>query len=78
MRTTIDVDEDVLLNMKQIAAQRGTTLGQAVSELLREALRPNPSAARTRNGVPLFQPLPNAKLPSLALVNALRDGVDEV
>jgi hypothetical protein len=77
MRTTIDIDEDVLLKMKQIATQRGTTLGAAVSEYLRRALRTRPEEAERRNGVPLIQPLPGAKLPSLALVNQLRDGEDE-
>ena len=74
MRTTIDIDEDVLLNMKQVAAQQGTTLGRAVSGFLREALRPSAGKARTRNGVPLFTPVAGGKLPSLALVNELRDG----
>ncbi len=77
MRTTIAIDDDVLLNMKQVAANRGTTLGEAVSAQLRESLRPRGKAAKTRNGVPLIETVPRAKLASLALVNQLRDGVEE-
>lgn len=72
MRTTLDLDEDLLLVAKQLAVQRRTTAGRIISELVRQALEPR-NAPRTRNGVPLFRPKPGAEKPSLPLVNQLRD-----
>ena len=72
MRTTLDLDDDLLQVAKQLARQRGATLGQVISELARQALEPK-SPPRLRNGVPLFAPKPGAKKPHLDLVNRLRD-----
>lgn len=38
MRTTLDIDNDVLQAAKELAAARNTTAGSIVSELLRKAL----------------------------------------
>ena len=72
MRTTLDLDDDVLQVAKQLALQRGKTAGQIISELTRQALEPK-SAPKRRNGVPLFSPKAGAKKPHLRLVNRLRD-----
>ncbi len=72
MRTTLNLDDDVLQVAKQLARQRGTTAGEVISELARQALEPR-SPAKVRNGVPLFTPKPGARKPHLALVNQLRD-----
>jgi hypothetical protein len=72
MRTTLELDDDLLQVARQLAAQRGTTMGQVISELVRKALTPK-AAPRVRNGVPLFAPRPRAKRPHPALVNKLRD-----
>jgi hypothetical protein len=73
MRTTLDVDEDVLQAAKELAASRGSTAGKVLSDLARTALRP-PRAARVRNGVPLLPTRPrNAPRPTMKLVNELRD-----
>ncbi len=72
MRTTLDLDDDILQVAKQLALQRGTTAGQVISELARQALQPK-QPPRVRNGVVVFEPKPGAKKPHLALVNRLRD-----
>ena len=72
MRTTLELDDDLLQAARQLAAQRGMTMGQVISELARQALAPK-GAPRVRNGVPLFAPKARAKQPHLALVNKLRD-----
>jgi hypothetical protein len=72
MRTTLDLDEDILGLAKQLAAQRGLSAGKVISNLVRQALEPK-KQVRTRNGVLLFEPKPGAKRPNLALVNRLRD-----
>lgn len=72
VRTTLDIDDDLVQVARQLARQRGTTMGQVVSELVRQAMEPR-GPAKSRNGVPLFTPKPRAKKPHLGLVNQLRD-----
>ena len=72
MRTTLELDDDLLQVARQLAAQRGTTMGQVISELARQGLAPK-SAPRVRNGVALFVPKAGATQPHLNLVNKLRD-----
>jgi hypothetical protein len=72
MRTTLDLDDDVISIAKQLAQQRGATLGQVVSDLVRQAVE-SPSHENVRNGVILFTPKPGAPKPTLDLVNQLRD-----
>ncbi len=72
MRTTLNLDDDVLEVAKQLARQRATTTGQVISELARQALEPK-NPPRMRNGVPLFVPKAGARKPHLAMVNRLRD-----
>jgi hypothetical protein len=38
MRTTLDIDEDILMAAKTLARQRNLSAGQVVSQLLRKAL----------------------------------------
>jgi hypothetical protein len=72
MRTTLELDDDVLEIARDLAGQRRTTMGQIISDMVRTALEPG-DAPKTRNGVPLFKPKPGARKPSLQLINELRD-----
>ena len=72
MRTTLDLDIDLLQAAKEIASTRGLSAGQVVSELLRKALQPA-KAARVRNGVPLLSRRAGSPPLTMALVNRLRD-----
>ena len=73
MRTTLDIDDDVLQAAKDLATNRGTTAGRVLSELARQALEPRRSP-RVRNGVPLLARRPaGGPKPTLDLVNRLRD-----
>ena len=77
MRTTLDLDDDMLATAKELAELHGRTAGQVVSELMRQALTStaaSTSGATARNGMPLL-PLRDvgAQRPTLALVNKLRD-----
>lgn len=73
MRTTLDIDEDVLQAAKELAAARRTTAGKVLSELARSALRPAEAQPEVRNGVPLLPPRPAARPVTLEMVNRLRD-----
>ncbi|HEY6508952.1 MAG TPA: type II toxin-antitoxin system VapB family antitoxin [Vicinamibacterales bacterium] len=73
MRTTLDIDDDLLQSAKELAAVGHKTTGQVVSELMRRALEPA-RAGRVRNGVPLLpRRAAGAPRPTMKLVNSLRD-----
>lgn len=73
MRTTLDIDEDVLQSAKELAARRGTTAGRILSELARAALTPRTRSARKRNGVPILPERKGAGIVTMEIVNRLRD-----
>jgi Arc/MetJ family transcription regulator len=73
MRTTLDIDDDVLQAAKELGALHGKTAGQVVSQLARRALTPS-TTHRSRNGVPLLPRRAAGGLkPTMRLVNELRD-----
>jgi hypothetical protein len=73
MRTTLDLDADVLLVAKELAEARRSTAGRVISELVRKALA-RQDAPRVRNGVPLLpRREAGAARPTMQLVNSLRD-----
>lgn len=72
MRTTLDIEDDVLLAAREIARQRGLSMGKVVSNLIRQALT-RKTDSTTRHGVPLFPVRQDAGVVTLELVNQLRD-----
>lgn len=54
MRTTISIDEDVLVAARAIAVAERKTLGAVISALARQALHQTRPVNRTRNGIPLL------------------------
>jgi hypothetical protein len=73
MRTTLDIDDDVLQAAKELAATRKMTAGKVISELARQALRPDEDAPSIRNGVPLLAARTDERPVNTGLVNRLRD-----
>ena len=71
MRTTLNISAEAMARVRQLAEQRGATLGSIVSELVLKALQPD-EAPTVRNGVPLF-PVHQTETADLGLVNQLRD-----
>jgi len=71
MRTTLDLDPQVLAKIRLLSRQRNQSLGSIASELLAAALEPK-ETPRSRNGVPVF-PASGGPAPDLDLVNRLRD-----
>lgn len=74
MRTTLDIDEDVLDAVKELGAVRRQTAGKVLSDLARKALTPSAPPVKVRNGVPLLPPRPGRRIMTMKLVNELRDG----
>ncbi|HVT57968.1 MAG TPA: CopG family transcriptional regulator [Thermoanaerobaculia bacterium] len=69
----MNIDDDVLKTVKEIASNRGATAGRVLSELARKALEPT-ELPLVRNGVPLMPRRPaGSPKPTMALVNSLRD-----
>jgi hypothetical protein len=73
MRTTIQLDEDVLAAARALAEREGRTLGEVISALARKGLAPAAGSPRVRNGIPLMPVRSDARPTSLDEINALRD-----
>jgi len=73
MRTTLNIDDDVLRAVKEIARLRGNTTGAILSERARETLERERSgpAPEVRNGVPLLPPRPGAGIVTPEAVRSL-------
>ena len=54
VRTTLNLDDDVLETAKAIAARQRKPLGDVVSGLLRRAVETPAAPSKQRNGMPLF------------------------
>jgi predicted DNA-binding ribbon-helix-helix protein len=72
MRTTIEIEDDVLSGLKSLSRKRGVTLGQVVSELARRSLHEQ-APQKVRNGVLLFASKTKSAKSDMEVVNALRD-----
>ena len=62
MRTTVNIDDDVLRAAKELASLSGRTLGEVLSDLVREALTSEVKDATLRNGVSVLGPTPDARM----------------
>ena len=86
MRTTVDLDDDLLLALKELARLRGETLGKALSDTVRSGLMspthlPPVSGSVVKEGISQdvlsrfgFEPLPfRGKLVTNELIDQIRD-----
>lgn len=73
MRTTLNLDDDVLETAKALAAKQAKPLGEVVSALLRQAVEPRPQVLSERNGLPLFPVSQGARPVTSELVRELLD-----
>jgi hypothetical protein len=71
MRTTLDIDDEILMTVKEIAQQRKTSAGTVISILLRESLQPKSFDVEYRDGVPVLPRRPNGPVVTTELVNRL-------
>ncbi len=73
MRTTVDLDEDILRTAKQLAREREQSLGRVLSDLARGGLSHRGQPSRPRGGIPVFARLPEAKPVTSEIVKELLD-----
>lgn len=78
MRTTLDIDPDVLETAKEIARKEKTTAGKVISDLARRGfyreasvVAESPEAYEERNGVPVLPP--TGSLVSESTIRKIRD-----
>lgn len=72
MRTTLDIDADILGIAKELAHQQKTSAGKVLSNLAREALKPK-KAPKFRNGIMLLERRPGEPPTTMEMVNRWRD-----
>lgn len=80
MRTTLDLDEDVLLASKDLARRQKLTAGEVISELARARLQVCGHDSRTRAAAKFgFEPIPKrvSAVVTNELINRLRDDLGE-
>ena len=73
MRTTLEIEDDILEAAQELAEARGLSIGSELSDLARKGLAPREAKLRIRNGVPLVPPRPGESFVTSAMVNRLRD-----
>ncbi len=73
VRTTLAIDDDVLMAARGLAERQRKTVGEIISSLARQALRRDLAGTATRNGVLMLPVGPDAKIATLEHVNQLRD-----
>lgn len=72
MRTTLAIDDDILLAAKALATQQRRSVGEVISDLARRSLH-RPQGGGERNGIPLLAVKTDAPPVTLDLINAMRD-----
>lgn len=80
MRTTLDIEDDVLAAAKALARRQRKSAGAVISALARQALIQGPGAARVAEAAPFygFDPLPErGVVVTDALIDRLRDETGE-
>jgi len=80
MRTTLDLDQDVLLAAKEIATRSKRTAGAVISEVFRRGLHAAPPTARSpgKKVAAGFEVIPaNGRVVTKELVRQLRDETED-
>ncbi len=80
MRTTLSIDDDVLLAAKEQARREHRTVGEVLSDLARRALTTSKATGPREAGTSFFgfEPLPSRGTPvSNTLIDQLRDEAPE-
>lgn len=76
MRTTLDLDEDILRVAKDLAEERSQSVGRVLSELARKGLQPSEPAVDVRDGIPVLPRKPGARPVTSQMVKDLLESED--
>jgi hypothetical protein len=72
MRTTVEIDDDLLNAARRMADARSVTIGEVICEWMRRGLH-SAEKPQIRNGIPVFQVGPNSPSITLADVQKAED-----
>lgn len=72
MRTTLNLDDDVLRALRSLARERRESLGAVASDLIRQAFRPPPEVTYS-SGFPVFTVRENAPTITPEMVREAED-----
>jgi len=74
MRTTLEIDDDLMVAAKELARLQRRSAGQVVSDLVRQALSSSSAVASASPAVAGFRPFASRGSPvSNAVIDQLRD-----
>jgi len=74
MRTTLEIDDDVMLAAREMARLKNQGIGRTISDLARRGLMPDASPARELQfGVPVWTHGPGAVAVTCEMVRNLAD-----
>ena len=76
MRTTVDLDEDILRVVKNLAQESEQSMGRVLSDFARRGLRPANEKVSLRHGIPVFPRLPGARPVTSEMVKELLESED--
>jgi hypothetical protein len=71
MRTTVDLDDELLRTAKAISEANHQTLSRVISDLAWKGLRPGLPSYRRRNGFPVLRASPSAQPVTVEHVNEM-------
>ena len=71
MRTTLDLDDDVVAAARELATEQRRSLGSVVSELARRGL--TPARVNTEDGLPVIRVPSGSPAITAAMVRRARD-----
>jgi len=72
MRTTLNIDDDLIRTVRSIADRQNVSLGSVVSSLIRTGLERD-TAYRFDNGIPVFEVREDARIITLNDVRSTDD-----
>ena len=61
MRTTVDIDEEILRVVRHLAEERDQSLGRVLSDLARKGLEPTSRPVAHRGAIPVLPRKPGAR-----------------
>jgi hypothetical protein len=73
MRTTLEIDDDVMQAAKEIAQLKKQGIGRALSDLARRGLVPEAPKVELRDGIPVWVHRPGALSVTSEMVRSLAE-----
>ena len=78
MRTTLTINDDVLVASKSLASRQNKRIGEVISALSRQALKPTATGRKLETVCPCGLMRPGTARVTLELVNVLRDELSRI